>query len=277
MKKIMLAAFAVLSMNAFSQSYLVLDNGVTLTTDKKGFVYDFGNYAVPQKITLKGGSYFVEDGGVLATIDDMGVLFRKYESIPAQLKGKGMNYFMGANGDLYTVDHAGVVNLKNDPKFMKASSFGGNYFTVIADDATKMMEIYAVGADGNFAKSSITMKSTDVVAYGGNYFMNNRGVVFTVSDEGKITPNPGARVGILVKKGGNYFVDSSGAIFTVAANGTLYSPTIPNTLFVQTITKTGTNYFLDKDSRLFSVDDQGQIFERVLNGLDLHTARIISL
>lgn len=276
MKNLLLVTLAALSFNAFSQSYMILENGVTLTSDKLGFVYDFGNYAVPQKVTLKGGSYFVEDGGVLATIDNQGNLYRKYEAIPAQLKGKGLNYFLGANGDLFIIDVNGFVQLKNDPKFMKAATFGGTYFTVVTDDVQKLVEVYTVTADGNYVKSDMTFKASDIVAYGGNYFMTNRGVIHTISAEGAIIPNPGARVGVLVKKGGNYFVDSSGAIFTVSQDGTLNYPAIPATLFVNSISKMGNNYFMDRESRLFTIDEKGQIAERTL-GHDLKTARVISL
>ena len=77
MKSFLLATLATLSLNAFSQSYIIMDNGITVTTDTSGFAYDFGHYAFPQKVTLKGGQYFVEEGGILATIDENGLLFRK--------------------------------------------------------------------------------------------------------------------------------------------------------------------------------------------------------
>ncbi len=265
-----------LSFNAFSQSYIILENGVTLTSDKLGYVYDFGNYALPQKVTLKGGNYFVEEGGILAAVDQDGNLFRKYEAIPSQLKGKGMNYFLGANGDLFIIDRNGLVNWKNDPKFIKAANFGGNYFTVMTDEVNKILEIYAVTADGNFVKSDLSFKASEIVSFGGNYFMSNRGIIHTVSNDGSIIANPGARVGILVKKGGNYFIDSAGMIFTVSQNGTLNFPAIPTSLFVNAITKMGTTYFMDRESRLFTVDENGVIFERV-QGHDLRTARVISL
>lgn len=276
MKNLFFLILTSLSLNAFSQSYIILENGVTLTSDKLGFVYDFGNYAIPQKITLKGGNYFVEEGGILATIDQDGNLYRKYEAIPAQLKGKGMNYFLGANGDLFIIDRTGIVNLKNDPKFTKAVNFGGNYFTVMADEANKILDLYTVTADGNFVKSDLSFKASEIVSFGGNYFMSNRGIIHTVSSDGVITPNPGARVGVLVKKGGNYFVDSAGMIFTVSQNGTLNFPAIPTSLFVNAITKMGTTYFIDRESRLYTVDEAGQILERV-QGHDIRTARVISL
>ena len=69
MKKLFLAVLATLSFNAFSQSYFILDNGVTLTVDHKGFVYDYGHYTPVNRVTVKGGQYLVEDTNILVTVD----------------------------------------------------------------------------------------------------------------------------------------------------------------------------------------------------------------
>src|SRR5690606_15647509 len=116
-----------------------------------------------------------------------------------------------------------------------------------------------------------------IVAFGGSYFMNNRGVVTTVSNEGVLTPRPEVRVGLLVKKGGNYFTDSSNLLFTVSEDGQLLNPGLPLNLKVTNITKLGSNYFLDISGRLFVVDRQGQVFERSVNDVDFRTSRILSL
>ncbi len=273
MKKLIMAILATLSLHAFAQSYLVMDNGSVITTDKSGFVYDMGNFAFPQKITMKGGRFFVEDNSVIVTIGDNGTLYRKYEVIPEKILGKGMNYFISEAGELYTVDSQGLVHITTSDAYKLAGGFGGNYFMTSAG------ELYTVTNEGIAQKTDIEgiVNLRDVVAFGGRYFMTNRGVVYTIADDGRLTPRADVRVGVMQKRGGNFFTDSSNVIFTVSSEGDLIVPGLPMSFKLMNITKTGTNYFLDLNGKMFSVTDTGEIYERVVQGYDMRNARIISL
>jgi hypothetical protein len=279
MKQLLLAALATLSLNAFCQSYLVLENGIVVTIDKAGFVYDFGHYAFPQKVTLKGGKYFVEENSILTTVDDNGLLFRKYEVIPEKLIGKGINYFLSDVGTLNTINGKGVLTVSEHPEFTVASNFGGNYFMVPTDVEKKTADLYTINSEGVQSKANPTpIKLSEIVAYGGTYFMNNRGVVTSISGlTGAAIAHPNIRIGVLGKKGGNYFTDSSNTIFTVAEDGSIKVPVIPVNLKVTAITKLGSNYFLDLNGRLFVVDHNGDVFERTARDIDFRQARVISL
>ena len=277
MKKLLLAALATLSLNAFSQSYIIMDNGITITTDSSGFVYDFGHYAFPQKVTLKGGQFFVEEGGILATVDENGLFFRKYELIPEKIKGKGINYFLSEDGAMYTVNKAGYVNLIQDDAFKKAVNFGGNYFTVETEE-TKSLELRVVTGEGQVVAPAVpNLKVKDIISFGGNYFMTNRGIVYSVTSQGAVVPHDDMRVGILNKKGGNFFIDSSGYFYSVAQDGTLKMPALPISLRVQSIFRLGSNYFIDQSGKLFVVDKDGNVFERVMRDHDFKNAKVISL
>ena len=277
MKNFILAALATLSLNAFSQSYVIMDNGITLTVDNNGFAYDFGHYAFPQKVILKGGQYFVEEGGILATIDENGLLYRKYELIPEKIIGKGINYFLSAEGFLYGIDKKGFVKVTESELYKNAVNFGGNYFTVAANAEKTIVDLYVVTAEGVAVKAEVpSLKVKDIVSFGGTYFMTNRGIVFTVASNGTVTPKDDVRVGILNKKGGNFFTDSSGFFFTVSENGDLVMPALPVSMRIGTIMKLGSNYFMDGAGKLFTVDKDGNIFERWTN-YDLKTTKIISL
>lgn len=277
MKNLLLLVIATLSINAFSQSYVVMDNGITLTTDTSGFAYDFGHYAFPQKITLKGGQYFVEEGGILATIDENGLLYRKYELIPEKIKGKGMNYFISEEGFLYTVDKKGFVKVTESEMYKNALNFGGNYFTVANADKT-VIDLYVVTGEGLVVKPEVpTLKMEEVVSFGGTYLMNNRGIVFTIAVNGTVTPKDEMRVGILTKKGGNYFTDSSGLFFTVSEAGDLLMPALPINMKIPTVQRLGSNYFIDQSGKFFVVDKNGQVFERVFRDHDFRLAKVISL
>lgn len=277
MKNLLLLVIATLSINAFSQSYVVMDNGITLTTDTSGFAYDFGHYAFPQKIMLKGGQYFVEEGGILATIDENGLLYRKYELIPEKIKGKGINYFMSDEGFLYTIDKKGVVKVTESEMYKNTVNFGGNYFTVANADKT-LTELYVVTGEGLVVKPEVpSLKIKDVVSFGGTYLMNNRGIVFTIAANGTVTPKDEMRVGVLTKKGGNYFTDSSGLFFTVSEAGDLLMPALPVNMRIPTVQRLGSNYFIDQSGKFFLVDKNGQVFERIFRDHDFRLAKVISL
>ena len=278
MKFFFAALLATLSLSTFAQSYLIMDNGITITIDQGGFAYDFGNYAFPQKITLKGGQYYVEDNNIIATIDQNGALFRKYELMPTKIIGGGTNYFLSDTGELYTIDAQGSVNLVVDEKFKTANAFGGNFFTVMVDPEKKIMDLYTVNSAGKAVKAELgAFRMKDVVSIGGTYFMSNRGVVYTVSNEGIVTPWPSMRVGVLQKKGANFFTDSSGMIYTVTQSGTLIIPALPVNFKLNAVTKLGSNYMLDLSGRLFTVDKDGNIFERIMRDHDFRNARVLSL
>lgn len=278
MKKIILAALATLSLNAFSQSYIIMENGITLTIDNSGFAYDFGHYAFPQKVILKGGQYFVEEGGILATIDENGLLFRKYELIPEKILGKGINYFLSSEGFLYGIDKKGFVKVTESELYKSAVNFGGNYFTVAKNPEKTELDIYVITADGAAVKAEVpSLKVKDIISFGGTYFMTNRGIVFTVAADGTITPKDDMRVGVLNKKGGNFFTDSSGYFYTVSEKGDLVMPALPITLRVSAILKLGSNYFIDQSGKFFVVDKNGNVFERIMRDHDFRLAKVISL
>lgn len=278
MKYFLLAALLAFSLSALSQSYIVMDNGIVVTTDTNGFTYDFGHYAFPQKITLKGGQYFVEEGNILATIDENGLLFRKYELIPETIIGKGINYFISAEGFLYAIDKKGYVKVSESELFKQAVNFGGNYFTVARNPEKTELELYVVTGEGQVLKTeNPALKVKDIISFGGNYLMNNRGVVFTVSTNGTVTAKDNMRIGILQKRGGNFFVDSSNFFYTVSESGELIMPPLPMTLKVSSVLKLGSNYFIDQMGKFFVVDKNGNVFERVMRDHDFRLAKVISL
>lgn len=278
MRLIINSILALLSLNCFSQSYLIMDNGIIITTDKQGFSYDFGHYAYPHKVTLKGGQYFVEEGNILSTIDENGLLFRKYEVIPDKIKGKGINYFISDDGGLYAIDKMGFLKLTESENFKNVLNFGGNYFTASSETIEDEIDIYVVTSEGVVLKSGISgVKKKDIVSFGGNYFMNSSGVIHTVSTDGLITIEDNMRVGIIQKRGGNFFIDSAGFFYSVSITGELKLPMLPLGLNVSAIQKYGANYFIDQAGKLFLVNKDGLVFERFMKDHDFRHAKIISL
>ena len=277
MKSLLLTILITLSVDTFSQSYLIMDNGIVITTDTNGFSYDFGHYAFPQKVTLKGGQYFVEEGNILATIDENGLLFRKYEIIPEKIRGKGINYFISFDGVFYAIDKKGYLKVTESDLYTHALNFGGNYFTVLNPE-TNDVDLFVVNSDGVVVKPEVpSLKVRDIVSFGGTYFMNNRGIIFTVSSDGQVTQRDEYRVGILQKKGGNFFLDSSGIFYSVSESGELKMPPLPLSMKAGGILKLGSNYFIDQSGKFFIIDKNGFIYERAMRDHDFRLAKIISL
>jgi hypothetical protein len=272
MKKIVVLFLVLLSFNSFSQSYLILDDGVTLSFDVNGYVYDLGHYTPLNRLTAKGGQFLVEDTNVLVTVDENGLLRRKYEILPKQFISKGMNYFINEKDELFTIDQMGIVHLYEEQEKLKGmNKFGGNYIFTEND------EFHFINRNGEMITQPLEgIKTDDILILGGQYFMTVRGGVFTVSRDGKIVDHQQERIGVIAKKGGNFFIDSFGILYTVAQDGSLKIPMLPQGLNTTSIIKLGSNYLIDQEGRLFTVDLEGQVWERWTD-YDLRSVRVTSL
>lgn len=278
MKKFLALGSLMLALNGYSQSYLILNNGVTLTTDSSAFVYDFNHFVMPSKVTLSGGQYLAEEEKLIS-IDSKGFLYRKDEKAPKKLKGKGINYLLADNGVLYTFDTNGFFyKFEKDSELKKANNFGGNFFTVKPNDKKPEVDIYAVNSKGNYFKMNVSgLNAADIIVFGGNYFMTKKGVVYTVTKDGFIYSKAEVKTGLIRKAGGNFFIDANNTIYTVSEEGFLFLPTLPTGLKVASITKLGANYFLDQSGKIFGVDKAGNIFEREIKDHDLRNTKILSM
>jgi hypothetical protein len=278
MKKFLAVGLTVLSMNVFSQSYLILNNGVTLTLDKAAFAYDFGHFIAPYKVNFNGGTFLAEDDKLI-TIDESGFLYRKDESFK-KIKAKGTNYFISDNGNLYTLDSKGFYykfDKDKDAGIKKAAQFGGNFFTSNTDDKKKIVDLFTVNSKGNYFKMAVQgLNAADISSFGGNYFMA-KGVVYTVSKDGFVYPKPEVKTAALKKAGGNFFIDTANVLYTVSEDGFLLVPTIPANLKIDTVTKLGANYIIDQDGKLFGIDSKGLVFEREMKAHDLRNVKILSM
>lgn len=278
MKILLIVISMVLGAKAFSQSFLIMENGIILTTDRSGFAYDFGHYAYPQRVSLKGGQYFVEEDNILVTIDENGYLYRKYESIPQNILGKGINYFISSDGFLYSIDSQGKLKVSEAQEFKAAKNFGGTFFTTQPNESEELFDLYSVSQNGKIQKYDRgPFKKKEIVSFGGNYFMNQRGFVFTISSAGDIFQQENPSVGLIIKKGGNYFIDSSNLFYSVTDSGELKLPDLPFNLKVSSILKLGTNYFIDQAGKLYTVDRDGNITEKIMTDHDFKKVRVISL
>ena len=277
MKRLLVLGGLLMALNGYSQSYLILNNGVTLTTDTAAFVYDFGHFIPPYKVTLSGGQFLAEEEKLI-TIDSKGFVYRKDEKVPKKLRGKGANYLISDNGVILTIDANGFYyKFDKDAAMKKTVLFGGNFFTVKMDDK-KPTEIYTVNEKGNYFKLNVAgLNPADIATVGGNFFMTKTGVVYTVSKEGFVFAKPETKTGIIKKAGGNFFIDANNMIYTVSKEGFLMLPSLPANLKIESITKLGSNYFIDADAKLFVIDSTGAIIEREIKDHDIRNVKLLSL
>lgn len=278
MKKLLVAGLTLLSLNSFAQSYMVLSNGITLTLDKAGFVYDFNHFFLPYQVQVNGGQFLVADEK-LSTVDSAGFLYKKSLTVE-EVKGKGLNYFINDENHLYTIDEKGFFFKfdKDKAAFKKASSFGGNFFIVKEDEKKKLASLYTLNTKGNYFKMAVQgLNPMDITTVGGTWFINKAGVVHTVSKDGNVFAKPEVKVGAIVRKGGNFLIDDTNKIFTVSEDGFLVLPGLPMSFNVSNIVKVGANYLIDTDGKVFSVDAAGNVLERTINEHDVRNVKILSI
>ena len=277
MKKFIAAGLMLASMNVFSQSYLILQNGITLTTDKAGFIYDFGHFRAPYKVSLNGGQFHVEDKK-LSTVDTQGFLYEKTFKVE-KVKGKGLNYLINDDNKLVTIDSKGFYYEfdKESKVFKKAIGFGGNFFLVKPDDRKPLVDLYTVNDKGNYFKINVAgLNPAEITTLGGTFFQTRSGVTYTVSKDGFVYPKTDLKVAAVKKAGGNFFIDNAGLLFTVSEDGFLMLPVLPANIKVSTVQKVGANYMIDSEGRVFVVDKTGAMHERTINH-DLLSTKILSI
>ncbi len=277
MKKILALGSLLLSLNGLAQSYMILDNGVTLTIDRPGLVYDFSHFIMPVKVTLSGGQFLAEEGK-LVTIDSQGFLYRKDEKVPSRIKGKGNNYIIADNGALMTFDLNGFFyKFDKEASTKKSLIHGGNFFTVKPEDRKPLVELYTLNSLGNYFKLNVAgLNPAEITVAGGTYFQTSKGVTYTITKDGFVFAKPEMKVGAIKKIGGNFFVDSNNALFTVSELGYLMLPILPANLIINSIVKVGQNYMIDSSGRVFVVDNLGVINERTVNH-DLRRTKVLSI
>ena len=279
MKKMLIAGLTFFTFSVYAQSYLVLHNGVALTTDTSGYIYDFNHFIVPYKVQITGGQFLVEDEKLI-TIDESGFLYRKNIEIK-KVKGRGLNYFINdgfltESNILHTIDAMGFVYKwnKDAPDFKKANKFGGNYFVVTTDEKKKRADLYTVSKTGNFTKINIEgLNPFDIVVTNGSYFTAN-GVLYTVNNEGFVFSQKDFPIRAFKKMGGNFFVDTSERLMTVSDLGNVLLAELPFSLQISELRFFGPNYMIDAEGRIFVVDKAGNIFERHLPDHDLRNIKV---
>lgn len=254
----LLIVFSLLSSVSYSQSYLILNNGITLTTDIYGALYDLGNFTLPYKVKYTGGQFFIMDEKILF-VDKAGFLYERIAEVK-KVKGGGANYFINQNHEIFTFDLNGFsYNYKHDRKMIKKIySYGGRFFLVMEDKAKKVASIYVVDSKGQYKKTKVEgLDPIEISILGGSYFQTNNGILYTVSQEGLIFKKEKLDIEISSIKGTNFFFDKEGGLFTISSEGYLFNQIVSGDFDLSEIYKTGSNYFILKNGQMYSINDIG--------------------
>lgn len=275
MKKFLALGLLFGALSASAQSYLILNNGVMLTTDKAGYVYDFGHFVVTYDVKVNGGNFLVEKKQLI-TVDENGYKYDKEEEVD-KIKGKGLNYLITDDSKIITVDAKGFsYKYDKDDVIKRVEKFGGNFF-LAKDEKKKNTLLYTVNNKGNYYNIVLPdLNPATITTLGGTYFITSLGVAYTVNKDGFVFKKD-LKVAAPKKLGGNFLIDSMNKLFTVSDDGVLANPVVPANLNLNNVAKVGANYMLDNDGKLFVVDKNGNVFERSVNSHDLRTVKIISL
>jgi hypothetical protein len=261
MKQLIFSALALLSINAFSQTYMVLNNGVILTVDKAGFVYDFGHFILPYNVKSPGGSYLVEDNKLI-TVSEKGLL-TKLDYKAKDLEVLGGNFYIDDNGTLFTINANGLVFKYKEDDFTRVEKFGGNYFTNYSDRKETDLHLITISNTGLVSNLQVPgLDPKEINHTGGNYFITKKNVLYTVSDAGIVVIQPQIKIGFVKKRAGNFFIDSNGFVYGVTAAGNVVQPTVPSTFNVGQVKQVGMNYMITTDGKIFVMTSEGQIYER---------------
>lgn len=260
--------------SVFSQTYMILDNGKTLTTDEKAFIYDFGNFFLPYNITPGGRNYFF-DKESLVTISKEGYVYTKDEKFNLKkIDHKGSNFFFYKNNkELITIDENGYVYVKSAKDFPELKYIlvaKGHYFFT---RHRNLLKLYVVNHKGEFIHKNLdNIRDMKFSVLGERYFQLKDKTVYTISSEGfvyeKNNQNTGLQISSIVRKGGNYFIDDKGFIFTIDETGALSLPSLPDGFEISKIKTYGSHFMINQDGDIFVVKDDGTIVKPYLPQFD---------
>lgn len=256
----MVLGLGVTLSGAFAQSYIIRPNGVVLTIDAKGYMYDLNQFILPYMVTTRGGQFYINDKRQITTVDENGFFYRidkrEFEA-PRKVSFSGDNFFSDKK-NLWTVDKSGVVykheDIENLGRVIKAQ---GRFFVVKPRRGNSIL--YMVDSMGQPKPRIIdNFNPEDILSMGTHWFFSNRGELFTVNENDTLMVRGGNLYNGLsnqLKAGGNFWVSEKG-LFSIDDKGM----PLMNNFNSNMVATVGSNYFVLNDGRLFVVGANGSVW-----------------
>jgi hypothetical protein len=194
-----------------------------------------------------------------ATPGDLAYQFEQPNALPATYAaGSNFGIFKNASGYVIAVVDA-FGRFYQYGKTYEPGVVGGVFFTKKGTN-----ELMVVDSEGAVLETTIVAPAMKLV--GGNYFIDQNGVLTTIRSmgmgswnwAGMITTKTGMTIPQALYGGGNYFVDVNGKVTTVASTNGFFSDPIalPQNAAVKEL---GGNYLIGSDLKLYTVDEQGNL------------------
>jgi hypothetical protein len=257
----MVLGLGVTFSGAFAQSYLIRPNGVVLTIDAKGFMYNLNQFILPYMVTAKGGQFYINDKRQITTIDENGFFYRidkdEFEA-PRKVDFSGANYFSDKDS-VWTIDRKGVIYRNEEIQDLgRVDKTGGRFFTIKPRRGDSLL--YTVSDFGKIERMIVDgLNPNDIVVAGGTWFLSSKGDLYTLDSTGLVSRYDGSffpRGTKIVKVGGNYLFTNRG-LLTINELGNISLVTL-GAAQPQSI---GFNYFTLSDNSLFVVDHLGAVWK----------------
>jgi hypothetical protein len=200
-------------------NFMFFKNGHLATISAGGSLFYLGAVGVTPSVT--GGVYFVDAAtGELCVVDAFGYWMRTGIR-PGPIRVVGGNYFITASGGLTTIrsvgiapgNPAGAVIEKTGWSFAGVRQAGGNFF-VRADGG-----VVTIDSETGFFRDAVFPDAPPAIS-GGNYFIGEDRLLYTVSFDGKLYRNTGQEIPVPPRRRGYAFLQpGEGRVIAIDSRG----------------------------------------------------------
>lgn len=258
-KAIILLVALVFSLEVFSGSYFIKSNGRVISIADNGLAQNFnGAFIFPQNISLSAQSFYLDRIGRINIIKSNGEVYST--TLPyhyKNVKEYGGSWLISSGFTFMTVTNQGELFTYQDETFKNDDIIAkGNHYFI-----TKNLTDYQIvtinknsGTYNRFSAQQLgfdTLDLSSIEQFGGNYFIDNNGVLYTIDQNGLIYQKK--NLGFFQQKyqlGGSYFIDQSENIFVVLSNGYLLKTKAPISFQVSRLAE---NYFITRKGEILTI------------------------
>jgi hypothetical protein len=147
--------------------------------------------------------------------------------------------------------------------FAQSYSSKGNTqsYMVLANGNVQIIKSFYDGENTSYTNSYIFLMEGYVNKIKSNYFLDERNIIFTVTQDGYVYEKFGYKIDDKIKYfGGTFFITKKGSLYIVRADGLIYEYNDMEEF--KKVKVLGGNYFITRDNRVFVVTSDGTYAEK---------------